>query len=157
MGSLLSLPYTVFNLAMGEPIIRQVDLQVLRIPADGSSPHLVQLNTIESNDNVDCCMRHIPDFRPYWGKEEGFWWRDIAQMEVTDQSLPELNGIYFGWKSFALDLMPRSEHTGFCGDAFIAKTPLWEYDENGAVYEDVPLAFLESRLLKATLENLRER
>ena len=47
-------------------------------------------------------------------------------MEVKDQLLPELNRIYFGWKSFALDLMPLSEHTGFCGNAFIAKTLLWE-------------------------------
>ena len=78
-------------------------------------------------------------------------------MEVTDQLLPELNGIYFGWKSFALDLMPISEHTGFCGDAFIAKTPPWENDENGAVYEDVPLAFLESPLLKVALEKLHDR
>ena len=142
---------------IGEPIIRQVGLQVLRIPADGSLPHLVQLSTIESNDNVDCFLLHIPDLRPYWGKEEGFQWRDIARMEVTDQLLPELNGVYFGWKSFALDLMPISKHTGFCGDAFIAKTPLWEYDANGAVYEDVPLAFLGSPLLKVALKNLREK
>lgn len=157
MGNLLSLPYRLFTWSKGEPIVRQVDLQVVRIPADGSSPHLVQLNTIETDDNVDCCMRHIPDFRPYWGNEEGFQWRDIGQMEVRDQlRLPELNGIYFGWKSFAMDLMPISKHTGFCGDAFIAKTPLWEYDENGAVYEDIPLTFLGSPLLKVALEKLHD-
>ena len=141
---------------IGEPIIRQVGLQILRIPADGSSPHLVQLNTIESNDNVDCFLRHIPDLRPYWGTEEGFRWRDMARMEVTNQSPPGLNGIYFGWKRFAMDLMPVSERTGFCGDAFIAKTPLWEYDANGAVYEDVPLAFLGSPLLNKALEILHQ-
>lgn len=77
-------------------------------------------------------------------------------MEVRDQSLPELDGIYFGWKSFALDLFPLSEYTGFYGDAFIAKTPLWEYDENGAVYEDVPVAYLGSSLLRMLLERLHE-
>lgn len=78
------------------------------------------------------------------------------QMEVTDQSPPELNGIYFGWKSFALDLWPKSEHTGFCGDAFIAKTPPWEYDENGTVYEDIPESFLKSPLLGRALERLHD-
>lgn len=53
--------------------------------------------------------------------------------------------------------MPISEHTGFCGDAFIAKTPLWERDKNGAVYEDVPFAFLGSSLMKEALEKLHER
>ncbi|KAI4163959.1 MAG: hypothetical protein LQ342_002456 [Letrouitia transgressa] len=129
---------------MSEPIIRQVDLQILRIPADGSSSHLVKVNTIESDDNVDCFLVHVPDLTPYWGKGEGFQWRDIARTEVRNQNPPELNGVYFGWKSFAMDLMPISEHTGFCGDAFFAKTPFWEVDENGAVYEDVPLAFLGS-------------
>ena len=148
MGNLLSLPNRLFKWPLGEPTIRQVDLQIVRIPADGSPPHLIKVNTIESNDNVDCCMFHIPDFRPYWGKEEGFQWRDIFRMEVRDQSLPELEGIYFLWKSFAMDLMPVNKHTGWYGDAFVAKTPLWEHDENGAVYEDVPLAFLASPLLK---------
>ena len=147
----------LLSLSIGEPTVRQVGLQVLRIPADGSSPHLIQMNTIESDDNVDCFLRHIPDFRPYWGKDEGFRWRDIAQKEVRDQLFPELNGIYLGWKSFAMDLMPVSRHTGFCGDAFIAKIPLWECDENGAVYEDVPIAFLGSPFLKMALENLHDR
>lgn len=141
-----------------EPTVRQTNLRVLRIPADGSPPHLVQLNTIESDDNIDCCQRHIPDFRPYWGDGEGFQWRDIIGMEVRDQqAAPELNGVYFGWKSFAMHLMPLSKHTGFCGDAFFAKSPLWEYDENGAVYEDVPVAFLGSSLLETALEKLHDR
>lgn len=96
MGNLLSLPYRLLNGSTGEPIILQVNLQVLRIPADGYSPHLIRLNTIESKDNVDRFWRHIPDFRPYWGKEEGFQWRDIAQIEVRDQSLPQLSGVYLG-------------------------------------------------------------
>ena len=73
------------------------------------------------------------------------------------QAAPELNGVYFGWKSFALDLMPLSKHTGFCGDAFFAKTPPWEYDENGALYEDVPVAFLGSSLLEAALKMLHDK
>lgn len=141
---------------IGEPVVRRTNLGVLRIPADGTPPHLVQLNTIETRDNVDCFLFHIPDFRPYWGEREGFRRREVAQMEVRGQSLPELNGIYFGWKSFDLDHMPLSEHTGFHGDAFFAKTPLWGYDKDGAVYEDVPVAFLSSPLLRLALKTLRD-
>ncbi|KAL9616295.1 MAG: hypothetical protein Q9160_008835 [Pyrenula sp. 1 TL-2023] len=155
-----SLFQRLLNWFSGEPTVRQADLQVLRIPADGSPPHLVQFsNTIDvlKEGNVDCFLIHIPDFRPYWGNGEGFTWRDIAHYEVTNQSPPELNGAYWGWKSFAMDLMPISEHTGFCGDAFFAKTPLWEVDENGAVYEDIPASFLRSPLLKAALGKLHDR
>ncbi|KAL8933826.1 MAG: hypothetical protein Q9211_005560 [Gyalolechia sp. 1 TL-2023] len=142
----------IYSWLSGEPVVRETSHQVLRIPADGSAPHLIRLKTIETSDNVDCFMVHIPDFRPYWGKEEGFGYRDIASLEVRHDPQPELNGIYFGWKSFAMDLMPVSKHTGFCGDAFIAKTPLWENDENGAIYEDVPVAFLGSPLLGMALK-----
>lgn len=159
MGTQPSLLYRLFSwlIGVGKPVVRESNLQVLRIPADGSPPDLVRLNTIESDDNVDSFLRHIPDFRPYWGTQDGLRWRDIARLEVTDRSPPELNGIYFGWKSFAQDLMPLSEHTGFWGDAFIAKTPPWEVDENGAAYEDVPVAFLRSPLLGVALEKLRNQ
>lgn len=157
--SLLSSLYNWLTGTMTEPTIRQTNLRVLKIPADGSTPHTIQLNTIDvvSEGNVDSCNGHIPDFRPHWGTQEGFHWRDIYQMTVEDQSLQELNGIYFGWKSFAMDLMPISEQTGFCGDAFVAKTPTWEFDENGTVYEDFPVAFIGSPLLHIMLERMHDR
>lgn len=139
-----------------EPVVREISHRVLRVPADGSAPHLVPLKTVETDDNVDCFLLHVPDFRPYWGDKEGFQWRDIAHLEVRDHRQPELNGAYFAWKSFAMDLMPVSKHTGFCGDAFIAKTPIWEVDENGAVYEDVPVSFLHSPLLRQMLVKLKD-
>ena len=159
MESSPSILTRLYNWLTGEPTLRQTNLQVLKIPADGSPPHLVLLNTIDvtSEGNVDSCQGHIPDFRPYWGTKEGFHWRDIVQLEVRDQLLPELNGGYFGWKSFALDHIPLSEHTGFCGDAFVAKTPVWEYDENGAVYEDFPVAFVGTPLLGIMLERMHDR
>ena len=142
--------YRIFSWLIGEPIIRQTNLQVLKIPADGSLPHLVRLNTIDvaSEGNIDQFVRYIPDCRSYLGTQEVCCWRDIARMEVRDQSPPELNGVYYGWKSFALDHVPLSEYTGFCGDAFIAKTPFLGTDEHGAVYEDVPDSFITSPLLR---------
>ena len=142
-----------------EPAIRTPTVQVLKIPPDGSPPQVVELHTIEvaSEGNVDCFLVHIPDFRVYWGKYEGISWRDIAGRTFRDQPVKELNGFYVGWKSFALDLMPISEQTGFCGDAFIAKLPLWENDENGAVYEDIPDAFVKSQLYPEMLEAMHDR
>ena len=98
MEASASLFSRLYNWLIGEPTIRQIDLQVLKILANGSPPHLVQLNTIDvtSEGNVDSCQGHIPDFRPYWGTKQGCCWRDIARFELREQSLPELNGVYFG-------------------------------------------------------------
>ena len=79
------------------------------------------------------------------------------QLEVRDQSLPELNDVYFGWKSFALDHIPLNKEPRFCGDAFVAKTPIWEYDEKWAVYEDFPIAFVETPLLGMMLERMHDK
>ena len=143
-------------------------VQSVRIPADGSAPHLIRLHTtdIRSEGNVDCFLSHIPDFREYWGYREGWKWRELISFTARDQSLPALNGIYFGFKSFALDHLPLSEYTGFCGDAFITKATAREYqtgeymetyDEHGRVmYEDTSIAFLKSPLLQTVLERLHE-
>ncbi|KAL9104720.1 MAG: hypothetical protein Q9187_008869 [Circinaria calcarea] len=143
--------------------------QVARIPADGAAPHLIRLDLIDvlSDGNVDCCFSHIPDFRKYWGGGEGWRWREVICFTATDQASPGLNGMYFAFKSFAADVLPVSEHTGFCGDAFITKAPAREYqpgefieqyDEHGRViYEDVSVDFLKSPLPKMVLERLHER
>ena len=56
-----------------------------------------------------------------------------------------------------MDYIPLSEHTGFYGDAFVAKTPVWENDENGAVYEDFPVSFVRTPLLGVMLKRLHDR
>lgn len=66
--------------------------------------------------------------------------------------MKELNGVYYGWQSYAVDIMPLSEHTRFYGDAFIAKLPKWEFGEHDAIYEDIPDAFVESPLYHEMLE-----
>ena len=70
------------------------------------------------------------------------------------QAQPEFNGVYVGWKSFALDLIPISEKTGFCGDAFVAKLPFWEFDERGAVYEGFPEGFVDFGIVGADGEEV---
>ena len=103
-------------------------------------------------------MVHIPDFRAYWGTRDGFHQRDIARLPIEGhQAQPALNGSYTGWKGFALDLIPVSKKTEFCGDAFIAKLPTWELDERGAVYEDFPEGFVDSEFWGPMVEKMHDR
>ena len=82
----------------------------------------------------------------------------MARMEVRGHGAkPELNGTYLGWKSFSLDLAPVSEKTGFCGNAFIVKLPLWEFDDRGKVYEDFPDGFVDSEFWEPMLQKMRDQ
>ena len=141
--------------------------RVVRIPADGSAPHMLSLHTIDiaSEDNLDCFFGHIPDFRGFWG-QEGFTSRDMASYSAFDESPPELNGYYMGFKRLAKDHLPLSKHTGFCGDAFVFKMKAREWtpgdymeekdDEGRLLFDDIPDGFLESAVLKRALNRLRE-
>ena len=143
-----------------------VTVQVVRIPVDGSPPHLLKLNTINIRPdcNVDCFLSRIPDFRLYWGFKEGWNWRDLGTFPVFKQSPPELNGLYFCFRNFALDDRPLVESRIFRGDMFIAKTASWEwesgelmekYDKDSfVIYEDILPAFLESPLMGMASERL---
>ena len=77
---------------------------------------------------------------------------------VRDNRIPVLNGIYYGFKSFALDDLPMNKELGFCGDAFVAKVTDEEHDENGrATYDEVPEELLRAPdVLKHILNRLRE-
>ncbi len=72
-----------------------VTIDVLRVPADDSKPHILPLETIDASaeGNVDCCFTRIPDMRAFWGRGEGWKWRDIVQCTITDQN-PDINGVY---------------------------------------------------------------
>ena len=50
-----------------------------------------------------------------------------------------------------------SEHPGFCGDAFVVRTPVWRYDESGVMYEDFSIAFVGSSLLGMRGERMHDR
>jgi hypothetical protein len=80
----------------------------------------------------------------------------LVSVSAEMQHPPQLNGIYYGFKSFDMYGMPTSKHTGFNGDAFIVKLTEAEYGLHGwPTYEDVPEAFLSSWLLGMVLERLR--
>ena len=55
-----------------------------------------------------------------------------------------------------MDLTPVSEKTGFCGNAFVVKLPLWEFDDRGNAYEDFPEGFVDSDFLEPMLKRMRD-
>lgn len=133
-----------------------VTIRVLRVPADGSTPHILPLQTIKiyAEGNVDCFLFHIPDMRGFWGTGEAWKWRDLARAVIEDQS-PVVNGCYYAFMSFADHLLPLNKAASGCGDVFIAKVTDAEYEEHGwATYDDVPEELLGSGLYKRVLEPL---
>ena len=135
-----------------------VTIYVLRVPADDSKPHILPLQTIDASaeENVDCCFNRVPDMRAFWGRGEGWKWRDVVQCTITDQN-PDINGVYLAWKSFALHLLPLNKNASGCGDVFIVKLRDPECDEYGwTSYENVANDLLESGLYKRVLERLAE-
>jgi hypothetical protein len=135
-----------------------VIIRVLRVPADGSAPHILPIQTIDASaeGNVDSFLSQVPDLRSFWGTGEGWRWRDMAQCEITDQDSVS-NGLYYAWKSFADHLLPLNKYASGCGDSFIAKMMTPEYDEHGwAAYDDVPDELLDSGLYKRVIKRLSE-
>ena len=136
-----------------------VTTRVLRVPADGSTPHILPLQTIEiSNDgNTDCFLCHVLDTRAFWGQNEGWLYRDVARFDLKIGNRA-VDGVYYGFKSFALDHLPQNKAAadwGIWGDAFVAKVTDAEYGEHGwATYEDVPDELLRTGLYKRILERL---
>lgn len=143
---------------VAKPSSPSATVRAVRIPADGSAPHLVQLHTIDvrfecATGRVRC---RIPDMRKYWGADEAWTQRDCTECTVNSHSIPSINGVYYGWKSYAVDHLPLSEHTGFYGDAFIVRRGTRERDQHGSmVYGDVPDGFITSFAYNPVLTCLR--
>ncbi|KAF8989779.1 hypothetical protein BDQ17DRAFT_1434207 [Cyathus striatus] len=128
----------------------------LRIPADGSFPELVRLPTVCNYDgNHDSYLFHLPDFRLYWGSEERWRFRTFGTMEVHKQDVANLDGLYYMYKSFAMDNAPYNKHlrTYTRGDVFIVKL-VSDYGngEGQAVFADVAPELLGSKLLASMLQ-----
>ncbi|KAI9766504.1 MAG: hypothetical protein M1840_006461 [Geoglossum simile] len=125
----------------------------VRIPADGSPPHLTALRTI--SDSSALCS--IPDLRPYWGTGTPWEFRDILKLELKNQPFESCNGFYYVFWSFALDDLPTNlsvakfpdeEYQEWCGDVFIVKVPRYGPGWRGWVeYMDMPREFLDLEIV----------
>ncbi|KAI0922223.1 hypothetical protein AcW1_004018 [Taiwanofungus camphoratus] len=137
-------------------MVPSVTIRCIRVPADGSPPHMIVLNTIDIYDegNVDSFLFHIPDVRAFWGSKTSWRYRDLAMITIENQPSTTLNGCYYGFKSFNMDELPANKHVsgGIRGDAFIAKVTAEEYDEHGwATWTDVPPELLQDRFVLSTI------
>ncbi|MCJ1246561.1 hypothetical protein MMC30_003769 [Trapelia coarctata] len=124
-------------------------LRVVRIPADGSPPHLIERNTtiVWFDNTYDCYLCHVPNFLKQLGNKNGRKLRVLACAEARDMFKPELDGNYYVFKSVGLKNPPLRKHAGFCGVEFIVKTAPQKYDRDTfPAYENVPESFLGSDL-----------
>ena len=125
---------------------------VLIIPADGTTPRIKHLSTVNVHDdgNVDRFLCYVPDMRAYWGTGTGWQFRDIARIDITDHAVPSLNGFYYGFKSFDVDNLPMSKHgSRIYGDACIVKMAPERYCERGfriIRWEDKDIRDLQNEL-----------
>ncbi|KAF2120925.1 hypothetical protein BDV96DRAFT_565904 [Lophiotrema nucula] len=52
----------------------------VRIPADGTPPHVVSLTTIPASGATDDFLFHVPDLRRYWNAERAWTYRDLDKL-----------------------------------------------------------------------------
>lgn len=144
------------NTPSGPPSVR---IRVLRVPADGSAPHILPFHTVDisKDGNVDSFLSHVPDTRAFWGQDDGWKNRDVVRFDLKTSN-PTVGGLYYAFKSFAVDHLPQNKHAadwGVYGDAVIAKVTGAGYGEHGwATYENVPDELLRSGLYKRVLQRL---
>lgn len=157
------------------PVVTQSDytpltIECIQIPADGSDPHMVRLETTYINDDKldDCFLFHIPDVRVFWTfhyatdakSEEGIWRkRTLRRVDVADQHTEALNGSYYFFRCIDGRLQ-RNLHfrkdTTVRGDVFVAKVKDWDGWSEPAEYIDVPTEFVETREGKITLRRMMD-
>lgn len=68
-------------------------IEGVRIPADGSRPHLLPLVTTAPSgrfEGVDSFLKHVPGLRPYWKKDIAWRRRDILRLDLQLHSQVEL-------------------------------------------------------------------
>ncbi|KAH7395475.1 hypothetical protein BKA64DRAFT_59937 [Cadophora sp. MPI-SDFR-AT-0126] len=108
--------------------------EVLQIPANGTSPRIISLPTInvELEEGDDSSLSHLPDLRPFWGKE-GWSRRQYFRITFTDPELADedINDFYY---IFIFDdersLLPNPHFAaGVCGDVYIMRQANYSIDE----------------------------
>lgn len=91
----LTIPFLVGGNEEPPPTPPPVTITGVRIPADGTPPHLLSLTTMPSlHDTVDtdAFLFHVPDLRHYWQKgEKGWSLRDKVRLDfLQDHEIPRV-------------------------------------------------------------------
>ncbi|TAQ85607.1 hypothetical protein B7494_g6061 [Chlorociboria aeruginascens] len=89
--------------------------QALRLPADGSPPSLVVLETIDVDTPT---LFHEPDLTPFWGSG---YTVDYRMVELESQRDEKFNGIYYRFKTTTDRLDVNAQFLGAKGDVLITK------------------------------------
>jgi hypothetical protein len=64
----------------------------VRIPADGTSHHLLSLTTTTDSKFRDSFLFHVPGLRQYWSTEEGWEFHDLQRLDLLqDERIPRLH------------------------------------------------------------------
>jgi hypothetical protein len=66
-----------------------VTITGVRIPADGTPAHMVQLETITASDATDGFLFHVPDLRKYWRTDLGWHQRDLLRLDLQQDRYAE--------------------------------------------------------------------
>ncbi|PVH77477.1 hypothetical protein DL98DRAFT_266920 [Cadophora sp. DSE1049] len=111
--------------------------KVLHIPANGKSPQIISLPTIDvdSEGCGDANLSRLPDLRSLWGKE-GWLRRQYFRITFSDLELAEedINAFYYIFMSDdERSLLPNPHFAaGVCGDVCIMRQANYSSDEEGS-------------------------
>ncbi|MCJ1316473.1 hypothetical protein MMC15_001794, partial [Xylographa vitiligo] len=139
---------SIISAAYSEARPPAVTVRVLRVPADNTRPHCLELET--THEGVECgldsFLNHVPDFRRFWGSD-GWQKRDIRRFRLSNRSVAA-NGVYYCFWSHCQSL-PRNAFQARLrakrgvdqeprGDIFMVKMAEPEFGECGwAKYEHI--------------------
>ncbi|KAG4438644.1 hypothetical protein IFR05_005888 [Cadophora sp. M221] len=106
--------------------------QALRIPANGSGPLLVVLETIDVDTPT---LFHEPDLTPFWGSG---YIVDYRMLELEGQRDEKFDGIYYRFKT-TTGRDANKQFVGAKGDVLITKMHPLEFGRGAkALYIDMP-------------------
>lgn len=158
---------TISQQIMSRPIPTPGPIRALRLPADGSPPHLLTLQTfiadpperppnthlgyyramleyLLDNDPV----RHVPNVRVFW-VPTAWELRDVVKVRYVSQAMPSLNGRYCLFMTDAKDGLRVNRYLSndrfdYFGDAFVLKEVGYKWLP-GADLNDVVACLAELR------------
>jgi hypothetical protein len=135
---------------------------------------MLKLTTFETTSDyhaADSYAQHVPQFQGFWGQCQ--YGRSLKRLNVTNQSMDQLNGQYLIYWTDTTDL-PENQHLKqlvlasdslmrqgrkfWHGDVFIIALGKdergYDFDKHGwTIYRDVDEAFLQPHVMKTVFKD----